>query len=209
MHYQLSVLFISLSLSFPGSAEDSLSSVLARMNPKKAVRIRYQETRHMEMLAEPWQGSGYLYALSPSLMIKEQWRPKRELMGIKNSEMYYADLATGQTRRGKLGSSQALSLNVAAFKALMTGDKTFLTQQYRVEFCSKPELWQLSLLPKQSTNGSDISKITMEGLPDRAAQKISIVQGDGDRTHITLKPAGQGSEINQTIQQIFTELEAK
>ncbi|WP_341326817.1 hypothetical protein [Methylotuvimicrobium sp. KM2] len=53
-------------------AVDTEWEVMQRMQSDTAVRIAYQETRILELIDQPWQGSGYLYSMAPDLMIKEQ-----------------------------------------------------------------------------------------------------------------------------------------
>ena len=58
-------------------AEDSVSSLMHRMKSQTAVKISYQETRILELMEQPWQGSGYMYSMPPDLMIREQLQPQR------------------------------------------------------------------------------------------------------------------------------------
>ena len=75
------------SLSINCFAQDTIESVMQRMKPETAVQIPYQETRTMGLFDEDWQGSGYLYAAIPGIMLKQQLKPDRELMAAEASQL--------------------------------------------------------------------------------------------------------------------------
>lgn len=208
MTRQSIVFLIALqALCFNAVAEDSLSSVMARMKPETAVRIRYQETRQMDLLAEPWRGAGYFYAKPPDLMLKEQFHPAREIMGANGSRMYFYDPANDVRHQGVLYENDPVGLNISAFKSLVNGDKELMARLYSIEFCSKPEKWILTLKPKDSSIDESLEKIQISGLPEQPANKIEVILVDGDRTEYTLKQDGQGKEIEAAVAQITSELQ--
>ncbi len=201
------ILSLLLVCSFKTAAEDSLSAVMARMKPDTAVRIRYRETRYMDLLAEPWEGAGYFYARPPDLMLKEQFHPSREIMGASGSRIYYYDPANNVRHQGVIEQDDPVSLNLSAFKALVNGDKALLKALYKIEFCSKPEQWILTLKAKDPTVDESLDKIVISGLSDQPANKIEVIQLDGDRTLFSIKKDGQGKEIEAAVAQINGELQ--
>ena len=187
-------------------AEDYLSAVMARMQHQSAVKIRYKEIRHLELMDEPWQGSGYLYALSPDLMIKEQWYPQKEIMAVNADKLYYYDPVNNRRHQSQMTADNPLSLNIAVFKALINHDKGLLEEYYQIEFCSKAEQWLLTLIPKQQTA---LAKIVVTGLPEQAANTISIYQKDGDYNEFSLKKEGEGETELKMIKIIAKQLNIK
>ena len=161
----------------------------------------------MDLLDQPWRGSGYFYAMPPDLMLKEQFHPVREIMGASGSDMYYYDPGSNVRHHGVLEKDDPVSLNISAFKGLVNGDKELLTTLYRIEFCSSPEQWMLTLKAKDQTIDESLEKIEITGLPEQAANQIEVFKVDGDHTVFTLKQDGQGEEIEATVKQISGELQ--
>ena len=161
----------------------------------------------MDLLAEPWRGSGYFYAMPPDLMLKEQFHPGREIMGASGNKMYYYDPSGNVRHQGVMEKDDPVSLNISAFKGLVNGDKELLTTLYRIEFCSSPEQWVLTLKAKDPSIDESLEKIEITGLPEQAANKIEVFKVDGDHTVFSLKQDGQGEAIEATVKQINGELQ--
>ena len=117
-------------------SEETLTSVMQRMKPESAIKIAYQEIRYLELMEQPWKASGYLYALAPDVLIKEQQIPVREIMGASDDKMFYYDPVNDVRHRGVMTGDDPVSLNVAAFKALLTGDLQLLEKMYQIAFSS-------------------------------------------------------------------------
>src|SRR5665811_2460809 len=105
-NYLNALVFASMLISFMAvnisRADDSLAALMQRMKSDTAVRIAYQETRTLELMEKPWQGSGYLYSLPPDIMIKEQLLPERLLMGIDGDNMFYFDPIKDVRHQGEM-----------------------------------------------------------------------------------------------------------
>ncbi len=185
--------------------EDTLATVMQRMQPKSAVKIAYQETRYLQLLEKPWKASGYLYALVPDVLVKEQQIPVREIMGASGNQMVYYDPVNDVRNRGEMASDDPLSLNVAAFKALVTGDLALLEKMYRVAFSANPQQWQLILTSHEHIDTS--IKVIITGPAGQQAQKIVVHQPDGDRNEFILTEVARGEQLKATIEQLNQELE--
>ena len=85
------VILTVISFAKPVLSDDTLATVIQRMQPESAIKIAYQETRYLELMEQPWKASGYLYALAPDVLIKEQQQPVREIMGANDDKMFYYD----------------------------------------------------------------------------------------------------------------------
>jgi outer membrane lipoprotein-sorting protein len=188
-------------------AEDTLQSVMARMKPAQAVSIHYQETRTLGLLSEPWKGTGTFYALLPDIMLKEQQSPEKELMGIKGNTLYYYHPGNDQKHQGEVDDEATEDAQVAAFKGLMNGDLTFLRSRYTLEFNAKATGWRLTLTPLHAADDDKNTKIIMQGLPDKVANKLELILSDGDRTEYTLTPATQGDAVKTKMTQLLAVLE--
>ena len=174
------------------------------MQAESAVKIAYQETRYLELMREPWRATGFLYALAPDVLVKEQRTPVREIMGASGDKMFYYDPANDVRHRGVMESDDPLSLNVAAFKALVTGDRQLLEKTYRIDFSSNRGQWTLTLIGHGDNEAT--VKIIVTGLAGQQANKIMVHQPDGDRNEFTLVEVARGDRLKDTIRQLNQEL---
>ncbi|MGR8935261.1 MAG: LolA family protein [Gammaproteobacteria bacterium] len=200
---------ISFSPLAASSAEDSFSAVMARMKPQSPVSIHYEEIRHLELLDKPWHGNGFLYALPPDKMLKEQWRPQRELMGTDGKLLYYYDPSSGVRHSTELRSDDPAAAHIEAFRALFNGDRALLDRLYRVEFLSTPERWQLTLLSKTPEVSAVLAKIVVSGAPEKPADRLEILQADGDRSELKLRPESReaAQQLRRKVEILYRELQ--
>jgi outer membrane lipoprotein carrier protein LolA len=187
-------------------AKDSLAAVIARMKTDTAVRIKYQEIRHLELMADPWHGSGYMYAMTPDIMVKEQLHPVREVMGAAGDEMYYYNPPEETRYHTKMDENDSLSLQVGALQALLNGDRQLLNEMYQIEFIVKKNKWVLLLKSKSAADGKSLSRLLITGLPGAAANKITVFQTDGDNSEYILEKDAEGEEIKVIVKQLYKEI---
>lgn len=196
---------IALLLTAMGSAfaEDSLLKLMQKLKSEPTPRVAYQETRHLKLMTEPWHGSGYLYSLPPELMIREQLKPERVLMGVKGNKAFYFDSGKNERHQQDLSSGDELNSPVTVFKALVNADEALLRSLYQIDFTSSPQDWTIELKPKQKTGS--VTKIIVSGLSGQQANKIHILQEDGDTSEFTLQKASGGGNISKLYQELLGE----
>jgi outer membrane lipoprotein-sorting protein len=185
-------------------AVDTEWEVMQRMQSDTAVRIAYQETRILELIDQPWQGSGYLYSQAPDLMIKEQLRPERVLMGIKGDRMFYFDPAANMRHRGELDAANPLSLHIAFFNALVNADIALLHRVYRVDFDAREQDWLMTLKPRRGDRSG--LTVVISGPPGQQAERIEIRQADGDHSEFLLSKDAEGKTIETEVNRLYKEL---
>jgi len=185
-------------------AEDTLSSLMQRMKSDSAVRIEYQEIKELELLEQPWHGSGFMYSMPPDMMIREQIKPERILMGVKADKLYYFDTENNVRHQAEMDEENPMSLNIAMFKALMNGDEVLLHDLYQVDFSASPKRWVMHLIPKKNRDSGP--KIVVSGSANTQADMIRINKADGDVTEFLLKNSTAGEEINKMVNQLYLEI---
>jgi Outer membrane lipoprotein carrier protein LolA-like len=197
---------VSLFLATIGNvyAEDTLSSLMQKLKSTPTARVAYLETRKMQLMTEPWHGSGYLYSLPPELMIREQLQPQRLLMGIKGNKALYFDPKEDVRHQVDLDGDNELSVPLGMFKALVNADEALLRSLFQVEFSSGAQAWAMTLQPKQKTGS--VAKIMVTGLSGQRANKISILQEDGDSSEFILKQESDNGKHNVPINKLYQEL---
>lgn len=186
------------------NAKESLSSLMQGMKSETATRIAYKETRTLELMDEPWEGSGFMYSLPPDLMVKEQLLPKRVLMGVKGGEIFYFDQEKGFRHQDELDKKDPISLNIAVFKALINADKDLLRDLYQVDFVSKSKEWMMTLTPKNKTEEG--FSTTVSGKTIQKIDKISMKQADGDTSDFILHKDASGDRVKNIANRLYLEL---
>ncbi len=196
----------ALLLSLAVQAGDTLEAIMARMTTAQATRIRYQEVRTMALFDRPWRGSGFLYSLPPDVLLKEQIHPYRELMGVVGQRMYYYQPGQQIRQQAELRVDDTFSLHVAAFKALLNGDKNSLQRFYRIDVSNDAGFWHVLLTPRTEAGKKILLKIEVSGPPDQLADEIRVLQTDGDKTVYSLDKAVRNPYITDAITQLKQEL---
>ncbi len=195
---KIAVVFL-LSLPAMGFAQESIESVMARMKPDIAVKIAYQETRYMGLFDDEWHGSGYLYAEIPDVMLKQQLQPEVEMMAAQGSQLTYSKPATQTFHQLQIDESNPMMASLAAFKGMMTGNLVYLRQLYDLKFASSELSWTLEMLAKDHEPEEEPIKIIMQGLSEQAANKMSVILPDGDRSSYELSQPQQGLLIKTKL----------
>ena len=205
-------LWLALLVIFSGlppgivHAEDTLEAVMARMKPQTAVRISYRETRYLDLLNNPWHGSGYLYALPPDLMIKEQLQPQREVMAAGSTDLYYYDPVNDVRHHKAVDPDDALSLHVNAFQALINGNTSLLGDLYRLRFTAAARQWQVTLDSLSEEGDVPLTTILMSGKAAAPADRIDVFLADGDHSEYRLRRDAEGEQVKQHILQLYAEV---
>ncbi len=189
-----------------GYAQETLESAMLRMKPQTLMKIHYQETRYLELLDQPWTGSGYFYAM-PDGMVKEQWYPQRGIMAAKGSMMYYFDPFADARYQGEMEGGSGIQ--AIAFKGLMNGDLSLLQQYFQTDFESTDSDWKITLNTTNKDLAEQISKIVISGFSTKLANKIEILLADGDRHVFQLKKQEEGKSLQNKVTQLFKELQGR
>ena len=205
---KIAVVFL-LSLPAIGFAQESIESVMVRMKPDIAVKIAYQETRYMGLFDDEWHGSGYLYAEIPDVMLKQQLQPEVEMMAAQGSQLTYSKPATQTFHQLQIDESNPMMASLAAFKGMMTGNLVYLRQLYELKFTSSEVSWTLEMLAKDHEPEEDPIKIIMQGLSEQAANKMSVILPDGDRSSYELSQPQQGLLVKTKLVALLQSLKGQ
>ena len=206
-YFKFIVVLIAAFNSNNINVEDSLSALMQRMKSDKAVKIAYQEIRELELMDYPWHGSGYIYSLPPDLMIKEQLKPERVLMGVNGNKMYYLDTANKIRHQEEIEEDNPLTLNIAVFKALINADEALLRNLYKIDFSSNIKRWMMTLTPKKNPDPG--LSIVVSGIANQQVDMIRIDQGEGDLSEFLLNKSDIGEEVNETVRKLFLDLKGR
>ncbi len=202
----LCLLCVFSSLSF---AQETVESVIARMNPEGAVKIAYQETRYMGLFDDDWQGSGYLYAALPNILLKQQIKPESEIMAAEGEQLIYSQPATHTYHQLQIDENNPMMASLSAFKGMMTGNLDYLRQYFVLKIFELKSSWQLVMTAKYSDSDDEQAlKIIMQGNNGQAANQIEVLFPDGDRSLYILSQIQQGQVIKDKLHHLLQSLNA-
>jgi len=195
------LLCVFSSLSF---AQETVETVIARMQAEGAVEIAYQETRYMGLFDEDWHGSGYLYAALPNILLKQQIQPDSETMAAEGEQLTYAKPAINAYHQLSMDENNPLMASLSAFKGIMTGNVDYLRQHFILKFLELESSWQLAMTAKYSDPEDEQAlKIIMQGANGQAAQQIEVLLPDGDRSLYILSQPQQGRAIKVKLNNLL------
>jgi len=202
----LNVLF-AISIQFLANnsfAEDSIAELMQKMKSDTVVKMTYQEIRTLELMDQPWYGSGVMYAIAPDLMVREQLKPQRLLMGIKGNKLFYFDPDNHVRHQAEMEEDNPLSLNIAVFKALITGDEALLKRMYLIAFESKAKRWMMTLKSKNEPDSG--FSIVVSGVTGQLADTIITQQADGDLSEFILQQQAVSKQVKNSVNLLYKEL---
>ncbi len=188
-------------------ADEALSLLMDTLKSDVAIKMAYQETRTLELMDEPWHGSGYLYSLPPNIMIREQLQPKRLLMGVIANNLYYFDPESNTRYEDAFDDESPKTLSIAVFKALVNADKILLHRLYTVDFVNSEQTWAMNLKPKQDKDST--LRIIVSGLANQQANKFQVTQEQGETSTFNLQKKAEGSAVKVIIEKMAQTLQGK
>jgi hypothetical protein len=199
------LLFAVALLPAHAVAEDTLSSVLERLRVQDTRHYSYRETRHLQLLSEPWQASGDLYT-SPQQMLIAQQSPALVITVISAGRMLHSDAAQGLPRSMQLEQPFAVP-GMEPFMQLLygTGGNAALDQHYVFSFDATASRWLLQLEPREHTDHA-IIRMQLSGENSHGPDRLVLNHADGDRTEWQLSLLSQGAAARHELQQALERL---
>jgi len=185
---------------------ESLEEVMARMAAHKAIKTSYKETRYLDLLDEPWSGTGFFYAKPPSQLVKLQLSPERVVMAANQKSLWYYDAKHGLNFDGKISQDDPVTMGVASFQALINGDLKRLQSLYQLRFNTGNGYWSLLFLPKPEIKLMKLPQMEVSGQEGKAAQKIVVQQPDSvDHSEYLLGKTVEGTKPDSEIAELMRE----
>ncbi len=184
------------------STEETFSAVLERMQVKESLHYRYKETRHLALLALPWNASGELF-ISPDSMVIAQHSPGPALTKITEHKLLHID--TGREIQRTIKLEQPFGVpGMAPFLQLLyrTSGQAELELHYRTSFKLNQGRWLLGLNPKQEDSGK-IHHMELSGFEAMGPDWLKLTYTDGDHTEWRLSLVSGGSDAAKALQQVL------
>ena len=172
---------------------------------KQTTSFRYQETRSLELLDQPWQGSGLMLASTDGTLIKLQMMPQRKIMAITPGEMIYFDSENKERHRLPLSVPHPMTRQALIFLELFQGKSEKILTDYDLHVSTTKASWYIRLKPKLTAESAVFKDITMSGNVNNSTRLITLSEKTGDSSTIALTELEQGPQLEFMIERLLRE----
>jgi len=196
------LLLASALLTEQAVAQDTLGNVLELIRVQETRHFSYQETRTLQLLAEPWQATGNMY-ISPQQMVIAQQSPAPAFTIISAERMLHINTRQNINRSLKLERPFAVP-GMEPFMLLLyrTTGQPELEQDYVISFDSTGQRWSLQLTPRQRVKGG-IIRMQLSGDSNQGPDRLVLEHADGDQTEWKLSLLSQGETAGRALQELL------
>ena len=180
------------------AADETLDTLLTRLQIHKTQQLAYRETRHMQLLSEPWQASGELFIASHRLVIAQR-EPQRSLTEITATHLQHINAQNEIVTRLVLKQPFAVPV-LKPFLMLLYGSGGVgqLQRVYRPELLQDRTRWTLRLAAVAPADDQP-SAMTLSGAAGRQPDSLVLEFADGDFTEWQFTPLASGSEADAAL----------
>ena len=160
---------------------DDLMRTLAQRGPENA---RFVEKKYLAVLDnKPIESSGELRYAPPNRIEKKTLKPKPESLIVDGDQAIVE--RGGQRMALRLSAYPDIAPFVDSIRGTLAGDRKTLERVYRLELTGDAERWTLVMLPSDQKLATIVQRIDVAGNRDQV-RSIAILQGDGDRSVMTI-----------------------
>ena len=160
---------------------DDLMRTLAQRGPESA---RFVEKKYLAVLDnKPIESSGELRYAPPNRIEKKTLKPKPESLIVDGDQAVVE--RNGQRMTLRLSAYPDIAPFVDSIRGTLSGDRKSLERVYRLELTGDAERWTLVMLPSDQKLATLVQRIDVAGNRDQV-RSIAILQGDGDRSVMTI-----------------------
>jgi hypothetical protein len=159
----------------------------------------------MELLTEPWKGSGYLFSTPDGTLVKLQIAPERLIMAIVGDSMYYYDSSSQRRQSAPLSYAGPMADQIMMFRAIIQGRSAELAPGYDIRAEARDAGWALTLNGKAQATGVTPARMEITGEENGRRRHIRIQQADGDETEYVMQQNRDGSILELPIRQLIAE----
>jgi hypothetical protein len=143
------------------------------------LEARFEEQKHLALLAAPLTGGGRLYFMPPGHLARVVERPERSVVTISPTELRMS--GKDGVESVDLRMNADVRLFVTSLVRVFSGDAAVLEQSYEVQFESAATGWTLTLTPRALPLSEMLAELRLRG-SGRAVSELQIREPNGDRT---------------------------
>ncbi len=177
-----------LAGAVPSQAAESwsLEDLFARFARIPSSTARFTETREIGMLTAPLESSGTLTYRRPDFLEKRTLQPQPEGLRLEGDRLTLTQ-ADGASRTLSVSAMPEIQTYVESIRATLRGDVPTLMRFYEVALEGTLQDWRMQLTPRAEEARRTVQRIVIAGR-DAAIRRIEVIQGDGDRSIMTIQP---------------------
>ncbi len=192
-----------LFVAMTDAAGETLEGLLARLQFHETQRLAYRETRHMQLLSEPWQATGDLYIAAHRLVIVQQ-DPRRTVTEITAARLRHIDVENDNVTRLPLKQPFGVP-GLEPFLLLLFGNDGAgqLERAYQPDLHQDKGRWALYLQPVASADEQPAA-MTLSGATGLQPDTLVLEFADGDITEWHFTPVSSGSEADAALAAVHT-----
>lgn len=188
---QAAALVLGLTFGTGASAVLDLAQLMAALSRVERSTVAFEETRHFSVLAVPVVRRGTLSYVRPDQLIMQVVTPFPETIEVVGSQVL---VQTPDSRREWNIAGQPVALAwIEAIRASLAGDEATLARLFRIALSGTFAAWEMQLVPADARVAAALRAVTVRGR-DAQLLSIEIVDAQGDRIVIALKPAAKGAQ---------------
>lgn len=162
-----------------GRAPATLDLLMARFAASKGVRARFQETRTLDLLAEPIETRGTLYFSPPDRLARITTFPGHSRVVVRGTRVGFTD-ETGH-REVDLADSELARALVGNLAVLLRGDLVEVRKRFHVDYHAADARWELVLQPRNRALQAVIERMRVQGT-NGDVTSIETLDTNGDAT---------------------------
>jgi outer membrane lipoprotein-sorting protein len=177
----------TLSPRFARAEPFDLGALMALLARVKSGEATFNETRRIEMLDRTLESSGRLVFKAPDTFIRETLKPRHEKLAVDGNTL---TMSLGErSRTMQLDASPEAAVIVEAIRGTLTGNQATLERLFETTVSGASAAWSLKLVPRDLRLRGQVSSVRVSGR-DATAREVQVQLADGDRSVMTIEPAG-------------------
>ena len=163
----------------------TIEQLMQALSKAKHNHATFVEKKYIALLDEPVESSGELFFTAPDQLEKRTLLPKPEAL-IADGNRILIERGS-KTYYFTTQNLPELGIFINSIRGTLAGDLHNLTRSFQLNLAGDTNKWVLHLLPTNKKIQKMLKHIQIAGMNDQI-NSIEIIQIDGDRAVMTIKP---------------------
>ncbi|MCB1888557.1 MAG: outer membrane lipoprotein carrier protein LolA [Rhodocyclaceae bacterium] len=180
------VLLALLASSAHATEPWTLDLLMQHLADRSGGAVDFVERKYLAILDQPVVSSGRMRFTPPGRLERQTVSPKPETMVLDGDNLSIR--RDGRELDLRLRDYPEAAAFIDSIRGTLAGDRATLERRFHLSLAGDREAWSLDLLPNDGHLAELVLRIHIEGEGGHI-RSIEILQGDGDRSVMTLRPA--------------------
>jgi hypothetical protein len=161
-----------------GDRPHDLPALLARFAAMPGLEARFQEEKHIALLAQPLVNEGRLWFAPPGHLMRRVDKPHPSTVLVEGARVRVRD---GSGNAMDLSGHPAVQAFIESFRALLAGDGQTLERHFAFQYRVTERGWHLGMRPRDASLKRAIRRIEVEGQGVTLTRMV-VEEVSGDRS---------------------------